>query len=70
MRATRVDDLDWRDPRDAGASPARSSPTSRVDQKENCFPMIPRGAAHNEMILAPGQAGGVAGVTDEGKMLV
>ena len=24
-----------------------------VDQKENCFPMIPSGKAHNEMILAP-----------------
>ncbi|WP_426958008.1 acetolactate synthase 3 large subunit [Muricoccus radiodurans] len=41
-----------------------------VDQKENCFPMIPSGAAHNEMILGPGQQGGVAGVTDEGKVLV
>ena len=25
----------------------------RVDQRENCFPMIPSGKAHNEMILAP-----------------
>ena len=25
----------------------------RVDPKENCFPMIPSGAAHNEMILGP-----------------
>ena len=41
-----------------------------VDQKENCFPMIPSGAAHNEMILGEGQSGGVAGVTDEGKVLV
>jgi acetolactate synthase-1/2/3 large subunit len=41
-----------------------------VDQKENVFPMIPSGAAHNEMILGPGQQGGVAGVTDEGKVLV
>ncbi|MBR0647104.1 acetolactate synthase 3 large subunit [Plastoroseomonas hellenica] len=41
-----------------------------VDPKENCFPMIPSGAAHNEMILGPGQEGGVAGVTDEGKVLV
>ena len=41
-----------------------------VDQKENVFPMIPSGAAHNEMILAAGQQGGVAGVTDEGKVLV
>jgi acetolactate synthase-1/2/3 large subunit len=32
--------------------------------------MIPSGAAHNEMILAPGQEGGVAGVTDEGMVLV
>ena len=24
-----------------------------VDQKENCFPMIPAGAAHNEMLLGP-----------------
>lgn len=25
----------------------------RVDPKENCFPMIPSGKAHNEMILSP-----------------
>jgi acetolactate synthase-1/2/3 large subunit len=25
-----------------------------IDQKENCFPMIPAGAAHYEMILGPG----------------
>ena len=25
-----------------------------VDEKENCFPMIPSGAAHNEMLLGPG----------------
>jgi acetolactate synthase-1/2/3 large subunit len=24
-----------------------------VDQKENCFPMIPSGAAHNHMLLGP-----------------
>ena len=42
----------------------------RVTKDENCFPMIPSGAAHNEMILGPGQEGGVAGVTDEGKVLV
>ena len=31
-----------------------------VDETENCFPMIPSGAAHNEMLLGPedeGQAG-------------
>jgi len=41
-----------------------------VDQKENCFPMIPSGAAHNEMILGPGQQARTAGITDEGMMLV
>ncbi len=41
-----------------------------VDQKENCFPMIPSGAAHNEMILGPEHADLAAAVTDEGLMLV
>jgi len=41
-----------------------------VDQKENCFPMIPSGAAHNEMILGPEHAGRTASITDEGMMLV
>jgi acetolactate synthase-1/2/3 large subunit len=45
-----------------------------VDQKENCFPMIPSGKAHNEMILAElGDDAGVeiGSVIDEkGKMLV
>lgn len=27
----------------------------RVDQTENCFPMIPAGAPHNEILLGPGQ---------------
>jgi acetolactate synthase-1/2/3 large subunit len=40
----------------------------RVDQLENCFPMIPSGAAHNEMILADDAE--AATVTEEGKMLV
>jgi len=25
----------------------------RVKKDENCFPMIPSGAAHNEMLLGP-----------------
>jgi acetolactate synthase-1/2/3 large subunit len=41
-----------------------------VDQKENCFPMIPSGAAHNEMILGAGQGARAAGITDEGLVLV
>ena len=45
-----------------------------VDQKENCFPMIPSGKAHNEMILAElGDDAGVdmgAVIDEKGKMLV
>ncbi|MBO6636372.1 MAG: acetolactate synthase 3 large subunit, partial [Parvibaculum sp.] len=40
----------------------------RVDQLENCYPMIPSGAAHNEMILGDDTDG--ASVSEEGKMLV
>src|SRR3984957_1550869 len=39
----------------------------RVDPAENCYPMIPSGAAHNDMILS---ALSDAEVSDEGKMLV
>jgi acetolactate synthase I/II/III large subunit len=39
----------------------------RVDPTENCFPMIPSGGAHNDMILS---ALSDAEVSDEGKMLV
>jgi acetolactate synthase-1/2/3 large subunit len=41
-----------------------------VDPKENCFPMIPSGAAHNEMILGNEGEGTAAGITDEGLVLV
>src|SRR5205085_7130586 len=41
-----------------------------VDQNENCFPMIPSGKAHNEMILGE-QATDIGSVVDErGKVLV
>ena len=39
-----------------------------VDQTENCYPMIPSGAAHNEMIL--GDAVGEPTVSEAGKVLV
>ncbi len=42
----------------------------RVDEAENCYPMIPSGAAHNEMILGPEQSEQAARITDEGLMLV
>ena len=41
-----------------------------VDQKENCFPMIPSGAAHNEMILGPDHEATNAVVSDQGFALV
>jgi acetolactate synthase-1/2/3 large subunit len=41
-----------------------------VDQKENCFPMIPSGKAHNEMILGDSSESLEDAITEEGKMLV
>ncbi len=41
-----------------------------VDQQENCFPMIPSGRAHNEMILGDMAIDLDDAITDEGKMLV
>ena len=39
----------------------------RVTKEENCFPMIPSGKAHNEMILGPDDDDVI---TEEGKVLV
>ena len=39
-----------------------------VDEKENVFPMIPSGAAHNEMILGPDDQDGA--ISEDGKILV
>ncbi|MCH8836016.1 MAG: acetolactate synthase 3 large subunit, partial [Proteobacteria bacterium] len=41
----------------------------RVDPAENCFPMIPSGAAHNEMLLGPGDEAETP-VAEEGMVLV
>ena len=41
-----------------------------VDEKENCFPMIPSGAPHNEMILGPEHEADAAGIADAGLVLV
>lgn len=42
-----------------------------VDKMENCFPMIPSGRAHNEMLLGEvGEKKIEEAITDEGKMLV
>jgi acetolactate synthase-1/2/3 large subunit len=69
LRAKTVDELDGVI-REMIASDRTVIADIAVDQKENCYPMIPSGAAHNEMILGSEQTGGVAGVTDEGKVLV
>jgi acetolactate synthase I/II/III large subunit len=41
----------------------------RVDPDENCFPMIPSGSAHNEMLLGPEDGTGEP-VSEEGMILV
>jgi acetolactate synthase-1/2/3 large subunit len=41
----------------------------RVDQKENCFPMIPSGAAHNQMLLGPADKAAKP-ISEEGMVLV
>ena len=41
-----------------------------VDQLENCFPMIPSGAAHNEMLLGPEDRQQQGPVSEEGMVLV
>ena len=38
-----------------------------VDKSENCFPMIPSGKPHNQMILGPEEE---EEISDEGKVLV
>ena len=40
----------------------------RVDPKENCYPMIPSGAAHDQMLLSDTEE--EPEVSDEGKMMV
>lgn len=69
LRATGMDDLD-RVIREMIAIDRPVIVDVAVDEKENVFPMIPSGAAHNEMLLAPGQIAAGAGVTDEGTALV
>jgi acetolactate synthase I/II/III large subunit len=41
-----------------------------VDPTENCFPMIPAGRAHNEMLLGNGSQELDRAVTEEGKVLL
>ncbi len=41
-----------------------------VDKTENCFPMIPSGRAHNEMILGDAAESLDEAITEEGKVMV
>ena len=69
LRAGSVDQLDYVI-REMLASDRAVIADIMVDPKENCFPMIPSGAAHNEMILGSEQEDEAAGITDEGLVLV
>jgi acetolactate synthase-1/2/3 large subunit len=69
LRATRPDEVD-------GVIEAMLTVADRptivdvaVDKTENCFPMIPSGAAHNEMLLGPKDEAGRP-VSEEGMVLV
>jgi acetolactate synthase I/II/III large subunit len=70
LRANRVDELDEVIRRMLASSDRAVIADILVDPKENCFPMIPSGAAHNEMILGPEHEDRAAGITDEGLVLV
>ena len=70
LRADDADELDdviaemLRD-RQAGASPTSSSTRRRT-----VFPMIPSGAAHNEMLLGPEDEARTKPISEEGMVLV
>ncbi|GBQ79657.1 acetolactate synthase large subunit [Gluconacetobacter johannae DSM 13595] len=68
MRATCVGELDDVI-RAMLAEPGAVVADISVAQDENCYPMIPSGAAHNQMLLGPEQDGEVT-VSAEGRMLV
>ena len=42
----------------------------RVTKDENCFPMIPSGKAHNEMILGDAAVDLDSVIDDEGRIMV
>ena len=77
MATTQVRETSTRPSPDIRAMKASSLPASpkaviadiRVDPKENCFPMIPSGAAHNEMLLGP-QDHAEQPVSENGMVLV
>ena len=68
MRATKPDDVD-RVIKEMLVSDKAVIVDMVVDQMENCFPMIPSGAAHNEMLLGPADKAEQP-VSEEGMVLV
>ncbi|HEX7969788.1 MAG TPA: acetolactate synthase 3 large subunit [Stellaceae bacterium] len=70
LRATKPDDVD-RVIKEMLATDKAVIADMVVDQMENCFPMIPSGAAHNEMLLGPADKKSSGGpVSEEGMVLV
>jgi acetolactate synthase-1/2/3 large subunit len=68
IRATNPDELDEKI-KEMIDSPKPVIFDCIVEQNENCFPMIPSGKAHNEMILGPSEKKDNK-ITKEGKVLV
>ena len=69
MRANTIDDLD-RVILEMIACDKAVIADIAVDQGENVYPMIPSGAAHNEMLLGPDKNRDNAEVTNAGMVLV
>ena len=69
MRATTIDDLDRVILEMIKCDRAVIADIA-VDQGENVYPMIPSGAAHNEMLLGPDKSRNNAEVTNAGMVLV
>ncbi|HUK08375.1 MAG TPA: acetolactate synthase 3 large subunit [Stellaceae bacterium] len=69
LRATRPDEVDGVIAKMI-ETPAPVIVDMVVDQAENCFPMIPSGAAHNEMLLGPQDKKEGGPVSEEGMVLV
>jgi acetolactate synthase I/II/III large subunit len=69
IRATRPDELDEKIKEMLAVTDRPVIFDCVVDQSENCFPMIPSGKAHNEMILGDG-SGEPNEIDEDGKILV
>ncbi len=69
LRVTKTDDVD-RAIKEMLAVDKAVIVDVAVDERENCFPMIPSGAAHNEMLLGPEDTKVGGPVSEEGMVLV